>query len=92
MNEAYLTGEPFEVAKTPGATVFSGALNDESLLKIRAEKLPTDSRYARTMRVMEETQQRRPRLRRLGDTLGACYTPLALGIAVVAWILSGEEI
>ena len=90
MNEAYLTGEPFEVAKAPGAQVLSGALNEESLLTIRAEKLPTDSRYARIMRVMEETQQHRPRLRRLGDTLGAWYTPLALGIAILAWILSGE--
>jgi len=50
MNEAYLTGEPFEVAKTPGALVLSGALNGEALLTIRAEKLPTDSRYARIMR------------------------------------------
>jgi heavy metal translocating P-type ATPase len=90
MNEAYLTGEPFEVAKAPGAQVLSGALNGESLLTIRAEKLPTDSRYARIMRVMEETQQHRPRLRRLGDTLGAWYTPLALGIAILAWILSGQ--
>src|ERR1700730_4902961 len=90
MNEAYLTGEPFEVAKTPGALVLSGALNGESVLTIRTEKLPIDSRYARIMRVMEETQQRRPRLRRLGDTLGAWYTPLALGIAILAWMLSGE--
>ena len=90
MNEAYLTGEPFEVAKTPGALVLSGALNGESLLTIRVEKLPTDSRYARIMRVMEETQQRRPRLRRLGDILGAWYTPAALGIAVAAWIVSGQ--
>jgi len=90
MNEAYLTGEPFEVAKTAGARVLSGALNENSLLTISTEKLPTDSRYARIMRVMEETQQRRPRLRRLGDTLGAWYTPLALGIAFLAWILSGE--
>jgi heavy metal translocating P-type ATPase len=91
MNEAYLTGEPFEVSKAPGAQVISGALNGESLLRIRAERRPTDSRYARIMRVMEETQQRRPRLRRLGDGLGAWYTPLALGIAVLAWTLSGEE-
>jgi cation transport ATPase len=42
------------------------------------------------MAVMEETQQRRPRLRRLEDVLGAWYTPLALGIAVLAWTLSGE--
>jgi heavy metal translocating P-type ATPase len=90
MNEAYLTGEPFEIEKAPGSTALSGALNGESLLAIRAEKLPKDSRYARIMRVMEETQQRRPQLRRLGDMLGAWYTPLAIGIAILAWVLSGE--
>jgi len=90
MNEAYLTGEPIEVEKAPGSTVLSGALNGESLLTIRAGKIATDSRYARIMQVMEETQQRRPRLRRLGDMLGGWYTPLAIGIAVVAWLLSGN--
>ena len=90
MNEAYLTGEPFEVEKVPGATVLSGALNGESLLIIRAEKLPVDSRYARIMRVMEDTQQQRPHLRRLGDILGGWYTPLAICIAIASWGLSGE--
>jgi heavy metal translocating P-type ATPase len=90
MNEAYLTGEPFEVEKAPGATVLSGALNGDTLLIICAQRLATDSRYARIMRVMEETQQRRPKLRRLGDILGAWYTPLAVGIAVLAWLLSGH--
>lgn len=90
MNEAYLTGEPFEIAKVPGAQVLSGALNGESLLTVRAEKLPKDSRYAAIMRVMEETQQRRPRLRRLGDILGSWFTPVALGIAIIAWVLTGE--
>jgi heavy metal translocating P-type ATPase len=90
MNEAYLTGEPFEVEKAQGSVVLSGALNGESLLTILAEKLAVDSRYARIMRVMEETEQRRPRLRRLGDMLGAWYTPLAIGIAIVAWVLSGS--
>lgn len=90
MNEAYLTGEPFETEKAPGSMVLSGAVNGESLLTIRAGKLATDSRYARIMQVMEETQQRRPRLRRLGDMLGAWYTPLAIAVAVAAWVLSGH--
>jgi heavy metal translocating P-type ATPase len=42
------------------------------------------------MRVMEDTQQRRPQLRRLGDMLGAWYTPLSIGIAIVAWVASAE--
>ena len=90
MNEAYLTGEPFEIAKVPGAQVLSGALNGETLLTVRSEKLPKDSRYSAIMRVMEETQQRRPRLRRLGDTLGSWFTPVALGIAIIAWVFTGE--
>ncbi len=91
MNEAYLTGEPFETSKAEGAEVISGSINGESALAIRATKLPIDSRYARIMRVMEETQARRPRLRRLGDMLGAWYTPLALAIAACSWIASGQS-
>lgn len=74
MDEAYLTGEPFEISKTPGSLVLSGAINGDSALTIRAEKLAVDSRYATIMRVMQETEQKRPRLRRLGDRLGAWYT------------------
>lgn len=47
MNEAYLTGEPFEIEKAPGAQVLSGAVNGDIALYIRAEKLAKDSRYAR---------------------------------------------
>lgn len=90
MNEAYLTGEPFEVEKAPGSAVLSGALNGEALLSIRATKLARDSRYARIMQVMEESQQRRPRLRRLGDALSAWYTPFAVGVAAIAWVLTGS--
>jgi heavy metal translocating P-type ATPase len=91
MNEAYLTGEPYVMSKTPGSEVLSGAINGETALTIRAGKLPVDSRYARIMQVMQETQQRRPLLRRLGDMLGAWYTPFAVALALAAWILSGES-
>jgi heavy metal translocating P-type ATPase len=92
MNEAYLTGEPFEISKAPGSAVLSGAINGESALDIRASKLAGDSRYARIMQVMQETQQRRPSIRRLGDTLGAWYTPAALAIAGIAWVASGDPL
>jgi len=91
MDEAYLTGEPYEISKTPGSNVISGAINGEALITIRAEKLAKDSRYARIMKVMQETEQQRPQLRRLGDQLGAWYTPLALGVATAAALLSGHS-
>jgi heavy metal translocating P-type ATPase len=92
MDESYLTGEPFMMPKAPGSEVFSGAINGENALTLRASRLAVDSRYARIMAVMEESEQRRPRLRRLGDQLGAWYTPLALAVAITAWLWSGDPV
>lgn len=92
MDESYLTGEPYRISKTPGSTVLSGAVNGETLLAVRATRLAVDSRYAKILQVMRESEQKRPRLRRLGDQLGAIYTPLAVGLALAAWWASGEPV
>ncbi len=92
MNEAYLTGEPYLLPKAAGASVLSGAINGEGALTIRAEEKAEDSRYAKIMQVMRESEQRRPQLRRLGDQLGAVYTPVAVAIAVAAWAVSGDPV
>ncbi len=92
MDESYLTGEPYMMSKTPGSDVLSGAINGEQALTIRANKLAVDSRYAKIMQVMRESEQRRPRVRRLGDRLGAFYTPVAVCIALIAWVVSGEAV
>lgn len=92
MDESYLTGEPFLLPKAPGSQVLSGAINGDSALTVRAEALAADSRHAKIMRVMRESEQRRPKLRRLGDRLGAWYTPVALGVAGLAWVASGDPV
>jgi len=92
MDESYLTGEPFQITKTSGSTVLSGAINGESALTIRTSKIAADSRYAKIMEVMRESESKRPKLRRLGDRLGAFYTPAALTIALLAWAISGESV
>ena len=91
MDESYLTGEPYQITKAPGSQVLSGAVNGESALAIRTDRLAVNSRYAKIMRVMRDSEQRRPRLRRLGDQLGAIYAPLAVAIAIAAWVASGES-
>lgn len=90
MDESYLTGEPFKIRKTVGATVISGAVNGETAITIRATQCAADSRYAKIMEVMRESESSRPRLRRLGDRLGAIYTPIALLVAFGAWGMSGD--
>jgi heavy metal translocating P-type ATPase len=92
MDESYLTGEPYVLSKVPGSGVLSGAINGDGALTVRANKLPTDSRYAKIVEVMRQSEQQRPRLRRLGDRLGAVYTPVAVAIAAIAWAISGEPV
>lgn len=92
MDESYLTGEPFMIAKAPGSTVLSGAINGNMSITIKATQLAVDSRYAKIMQVMRDSEQKRPRIRRLADTLGAWYTPIALMIALLAWVISGDPI
>ena len=91
MDESFLTGEPFKMSKTPGSDVISGAINGDAALTIRATRPAADSRYAKIMQVMRSAEQNRPRMRRLGDRLGAFYTPLAVLIALAAWGVSGES-
>jgi heavy metal translocating P-type ATPase len=90
MDESYLTGEPYLMSKTPGSQVLSGAINGETALTIRADRVAGDSRYARIMQVMQQSSQERPRIRRLGDQLGAWYTPIAVAIGLLAFAVTGS--
>lgn len=92
MDESYLTGEPYQISKAPGAAVLSGAINGESVLIIQATKLPVDSRYATIVKVLEEAEQKRPSIRRLGDQIGAIFAPVALLFAAGAWYFTDDAI
>ena len=90
MDESYLTGEPFQIAKAPGSEVLSGAINGPDALTIVVTKLPIDSRYAKIVQVMEQAEAQRPHLRRIADRLGAWYTLLALAVAVAGWVIGDD--
>lgn len=91
MDESYLTGEPFQIAKAPGTTVLSGAINGNAALTIRATRIASDSRYAKIVEVLHASEENRPRIQRLGDRLGAWYTPAAVAIALASWFFSGQS-
>lgn len=92
MDESYLTGEPYRISKAPGTSVLSGAINGESVLTLKAEKLPSDSRYASIVTVLQEAEQKRPSLRRLGDQMGAIFSPLVLCFSFIIWYFTGDAL
>lgn len=92
MDESYLTGEPYIITKTIGANILSGAINGDSLLVIKSEKLAIDSRYTQIMSVMQDAEQKRPNIRRIGDQIGAVFAPLALLFALATWYYTGDSL
>ena len=90
MDEAYLTGEPYQIKKAPGSNVLSGAINGEAALTIKADKLVKDSRYAKIIEVMRDAEQHRPQLRRLGDQIGAVFAPITLIFAFAVFYFTGD--
>lgn len=92
MDESYLTGEPYQISKILGTSVFSGAINGETVLTLKAQKIPAESRYASIVAVLQEAEQKRPTLRRLGDQIGAVFAPISLLFALAAWYVTGDAI
>jgi len=91
MDESYLTGEPFLIAKAPGTSVLSGSINGNVALKIRATRIASDSRYAKIVQVLHASEENRPQIQRLGDRLGSWYTPIAIAVALASWFFSGNS-
>lgn len=92
VSEADLTGEPLPVSKEPGAQVLSGSVNLDHILEVRALKRSAESQYAEILRLVAEAQQSRAPIHRLADRYGAVFTALAVSMAGLAWILSGDSL
>ncbi|HWB32075.1 MAG TPA: heavy metal translocating P-type ATPase [Acidobacteriaceae bacterium] len=90
MDESFLTGEPFSIAKAPGANVISGAVNGNSALTILATRPAADSRYARIVEVLHASEEKRPQIRRLADRLSIWYTPAAISLALASWLFTHQ--
>ncbi len=90
MDESYLTGEPYVIAKSPGSSVLSGAINGLEALVIRADRTALHSRYAQIVSVLNRAEAKRPAMRRLADRLGLGYTLIALALAITGWLVSGD--
>ena len=92
VSEADLTGEPLPVSKAPGSQVLSGSVNLDHMLEVRALKRSAESQYAQILRLVADAQERKAPIHRLADRYGAAFTALAVGMAAIAWLISGDSL
>ena len=92
IDESALTGEPIPVDRSQGEPVRSGTLNAGETFELRATATAGESTYAGIVRLVTAAQTARAPLMRLADRYALLLLPITLGVAGLAWLLSGEAI
>jgi len=89
-DESSLTGESLPKDRAPGEVVPSGAVNGQTVVRLRATSLAQDSQYQQIVRLVEQAQLSKARTVRLADRYAVPFTVLSLALAGLAWFLSGD--
>jgi heavy metal translocating P-type ATPase len=92
IDESTLTGEPLPVTHRRGSTVSSGTLNAGDAFDMRATRTASESAYAGIVELVKQAEQQRAPFVRMADRYAAILLPVTLGIAGVAWALSGDPV
>ena len=92
VDESMLTGEPLPVTHVKGSTVQSGTANAGSAFELRASRPAAESAYANLVRLVRAAETQRAPFIRIADRYAAFFLPLTLGVAALAWALSGDAV
>lgn len=87
IDQSIMTGESLPIDKTEGDSVFCGTINRFGTIEIRASKLGEDSSLQKLIRMVEEAERKKAPMARIADKAASWLVPVALLIAIVAWIV-----
>ena len=90
VDQSVMTGEALPVDKGPGDEVFSGTLNRFGSIDLEATKVGEDSSLARLIRMVEDAENKQAPMQRIADRVASWLVPVALGIAVAAYLVTGD--
>ena len=94
VDESMITGESMPVAKTPGARVVGGTVNQTGSFIMRAEKLGSETLLAQIVRMVAEAQRSRAPIQSLADKVSSYFVPAVVLVAVltfIVWAVWGPE-
>jgi len=92
VDEAMVTGEPMPVAKSVGAKVTAGTINQTGGFVMRAEKVGADTLLSQIVHMVAAAQRSRAPIQRMADQVAGYFVPVVIVVAVVtfsAWLIWG---
>jgi heavy metal translocating P-type ATPase len=89
-DQSRITGESLPVDIVPGSEVFAGSINQIGAVEVRAEKVGAASSYGRIVEAVRQAQQSEPPVQRLADRLASWLVYLALGGAIITYLVTRD--
>ena len=90
IDQSIITGESLPVDKVIGDEVFCGTFNRFGSIDMRATKVGEDSSLQKLIRLVQEAENNKAPMQRIVDKWATWLVPIALGIAVVTYLISWD--
>ncbi len=90
VDQSRITGESMPVEKIAGTSVFAGSINQSGALEIRTERIGRDTSFGKIIEAVEQAERSRAPVQRLADRLAGYLVYLALGAAVLTYLLTRD--
>lgn len=87
INTSALTGESLPESVGVGDDIFSGCVNGDTLLKIKATKLYDDSTVSKILELVETASTKKSKTEKFITKFARIYTPIVVGAAVLLAII-----
>ena len=94
VDESMLTGESLAVDKGPGDALAGGTVNRTGSVRMKAERVGSETSFARIVRAVRDAQSSRAPVQAMVDRVAGVFVPVVLAVALVTfvawWALGGE--
>ena len=90
VDQSVMTGESLPVDKTVGDSVYSGTINCFGSMDMKATKVGENSSLQKLIHMVEEAEKNQAPTQRIADKWASWLVPIALLIAIGAYLITGE--
>ena len=90
LDQSIMTGESLPVDKKVGDEVFCGTMNLYGTLDIKATSLGENSSLQKLIDLVKAADEKQAPTQRIADKWATWLVPVALAIAIAAWIVTGN--